>query len=57
MSKYVLAYSLCNMDTARPVDFLNEIEIAFNGTFMGMHHGLRIYFVWNPRLKAIETAS
>ena len=39
---------------------LNKIENTFNGTFVGwksMHQGLRIYFFWNPRLKAIETAS
>ena len=39
---------------------LIEIEKTFNGTFTGwksMHQGLRIYFVWNPRLEAIEMAS
>ena len=39
---------------------LNEIEITFEGTFKGwksIHQGFRIYFVWNPRLKAIKTAS
>ena len=38
---------------------LNKIENTFNGTFMwwkSMHQGLRIYFVLNPRLMAIETA-
>ena len=36
---------------------LNKIEKTLNGTYAGwksMHHGFRIYFVWNPRLKAIE---
>ena len=39
---------------------LNKIEITLNGTFAGwktMDQGFRIYFVWNPRLKAIEKAS
>ena len=39
---------------------LNGIEITFYRTFTGwksMHQGFRIYFVWNPRLMAIETAS
>ena len=39
---------------------LNRIEKTFNGTFAGwknMHQGFRIYFVRNPRLKAIEMAS
>ena len=39
---------------------LDKIEKTFNWTFAGwksMHQGFRIYFVWNPRLKAIETAS
>ena len=39
---------------------LNKIEKTFNGTFAGwksMHQGLRIYFVWNSRLKAIEMVS
>ena len=39
---------------------LNKIEITFNGTFTGlksMHQWFRIYFVCNPRLKAIEMAS
>ena len=39
---------------------MNKIEITFNNTFVAwksMHQGFRIYFVLNPRLKAIETAS
>ena len=38
---------------------LNEIEKTFDGLLglKSMHQELRIYFVCNPRLKAIETAS
>ena len=39
---------------------LNKIENTFNETFTvwkSMHQGFRIYFVWNPKLMAIETAS
>ena len=39
---------------------LNNIEKTFNRTFTGwksMHQVFRKYFSWNPRLKAIETAS
>ena len=39
---------------------LNKIENTFNRTFTGwkrMLQGYKQYFFWNPRLKAIETAS
>ena len=39
---------------------LNETKINLIGTMIewkSMHQGLRIYFGWNPRLKAIETAN
>ena len=42
-------------ETVKDERISNEIEYTFNGNLSGMkeYQGVRTYFIWNPRLKAI----
>ena len=48
-----------NLDSQYAERNLDKMDSTINGTFTGKEHalGVRVYFSWNPRLKAIKSTS